>query len=258
MDGASPPTRNGGDSTLVILSSSTSRQWLTRPRLPRSGNVSRTRAASCCSLVTTASLPQLVPRAAWRWLRRPAQATSWRRRGGSGTEWERDASLRLREADPAILGEYHRRGRIIDGGTIEQAEASAARAWLADTVSERRSVLIVDTNEQAARVSAALRAELVRLGRVEEVGVPLGLQGTYAGVGDLVQARKNAWQLAGVHGNARGPINRETYRVVGYARRRFSRGDAAGTANHGSRCPPSTWRSIWRWATRRRCTPPRA
>jgi hypothetical protein len=74
--------------------------------------------------------------------------------------------------------------------------------------------LAVDTNEQAARLSAALRAELVRLGRVEEHGVQLGLQGTYAGVGDLVQARRNGWDLAGVEGNRRGPLNRETYRVL--------------------------------------------
>ena len=59
---------------------------------------------------------------------------------------------------------------------------------------------MVDTNEQAARLSAQLRAELVRLGRVDEDGVPLGLQGTVAGVGDLVQARRNGWDLAGLRG----------------------------------------------------------
>lgn len=58
-------------------------------------------------------------------------------------------------------------------------------------------------------VCAQLRAELVRLGRVDEHGVPLS-QGTMAGVGDLVQARWNGWDLAGYEGNRRGPINRET------------------------------------------------
>ncbi|MPZ67342.1 MAG: relaxase domain-containing protein [Pseudonocardiaceae bacterium] len=129
-------------------------------------------------------------------------------------EWERDASLRLRDADETVLGEYHKHGRLIDAGAIEQAETSAARAWLADTLAGRRSLLLVDTNEQAARLSAALRADLVRLGKVTEAGVPLGLQGTYAGVGDLVQARRNGWDLAGYEGNRRGPINRETYRVL--------------------------------------------
>jgi conjugative relaxase-like TrwC/TraI family protein len=128
--------------------------------------------------------------------------------------WERAASLRLREGDPDTLVEYRKHGRIIDGGTKEQTERAAARAWLADTLAERHSLLIVDTNEQAARMSAQLRTELVRLGRVEETGVPLGLQETYAGVGDVVQARRNGWELAGVFGNRRGPINREHYRVL--------------------------------------------
>src|SRR5699024_9725797 len=93
-------------------------------------------------------------------------------------------------------------------------EIAAARAWLADTLAGRQSLLIVDTNEQAARLSAQLRADLVRLGKVDEHGVPLGLQGTHAGRGDLVQARRNQWDLAGVGGNRRGPINREQYRVL--------------------------------------------
>ena len=44
--------------------------------------------------------------------------------------------------------------------------------------------------------------------------MPLASQGTIAGVGDLVQARSNGWDLAGLEGNRRGPINRETYRVT--------------------------------------------
>src|SRR5262249_10798559 len=104
--------------------------------------------------------------------------------------WERFASLRLREGDDSALQDYRKHGRIIDGGTIEQTEGAAARAWLADTLAGKRSLLIVDTNEQADRISAQLRAELVRLGRVNEQGVPLNLQGTIAGVGDLVQARR--------------------------------------------------------------------
>ncbi|AEA22317.1 TrwC relaxase [Pseudonocardia dioxanivorans CB1190] len=128
--------------------------------------------------------------------------------------WERGASLRLRAGDETVLRDYFEQGRLVDAGTPEAAEQSAATAWLADTLAGRRSLLLVDTNDQAAKLSAQLRAELVRLGRVAEDGVPLGLQGVYAGVGDLVQARRNGWHLAGVEGNRRGPINRETYRVT--------------------------------------------
>jgi len=128
--------------------------------------------------------------------------------------WERTASLQLREGDETALAAYRIHGRIIDGGTIEHAEQSAARAWLGDTLAGKHSLLIVDTNEQAARLSAQIRADLVHLGQVEEVGVPLGLQGTVAGVGDLVQARRNGWRLKSIPGNRRGPINREQYRVL--------------------------------------------
>lgn len=129
-------------------------------------------------------------------------------------EWERAASLRLRDGDASVLADYHKNGRLIDGGTREQAEANAARAWLGDTLAGKRSLLIVDTNEQAAHLCAELRRELVRLGTVAEDGVPLGMQGTWAGVGDLVQARFNGWNLAGVEGNKEVPINRKQYRVL--------------------------------------------
>ncbi|MEJ7744425.1 MAG: hypothetical protein WKF73_18915 [Nocardioidaceae bacterium] len=123
-----------------------------------------------------------------------------------------------------MLRDYHQQGRLLDSGTAEQAEQSAARAWLGDTLAGRRSLLLVDTNEQAARVSAAIRAELVRLGQVDEHGVALGLQGTVAGLGDLVEARKLDWTIAGYEGNRRHAINREHYRVQADPPRRRARG----------------------------------
>ncbi|MDN5852243.1 MAG: hypothetical protein L0K86_05220 [Actinomycetia bacterium] len=50
--------------------------------------------------------------------------------------------------------------------------------------------------------------------------MPLGMkgwQGSVAGVGDLVQARRNAWHLDGWNGNTEAPINRQTYRVTAVA-----------------------------------------
>jgi hypothetical protein len=78
---------------------------------------------------------------------------------------------------------------------------------------------LVRDNRSAARLSAALRAE--PLGLVEERGVLLGhdgWEGVVAGVGDLVQARGNGWELIGRDGNSSAPVNRDTYRPRGCAR----------------------------------------
>jgi conjugative relaxase-like TrwC/TraI family protein len=129
-------------------------------------------------------------------------------------DWEAAASLRLREADVSALVEYRTHGRIVDGGTFDDTASAAVRGYLADYLTGVNTRLLVDTNEQAATVSARVRAELVALGKVTENGVILGRDGTTAGVGDLVEARRLAWDLAGYDGNVRGPITRERYRVL--------------------------------------------
>jgi AAA domain-containing protein len=121
------------------------------------------------------------------------------------SHWERDASIRFRDGDVSALTEYDKHGRIIDAGAQEQAEQGAARSWLADTLHGKESLVVVPSNEAAARISAELRAELVSLGRVQEKGVQLGMQGTVAGVGDLIQARHPDRKL--------GMVNRALFRV---------------------------------------------
>lgn len=130
-------------------------------------------------------------------------------------EWERQASLRLRAGDASVLAEYDRHGRLRDGGTAEQTRRHAMDAWLADTVSGKESLLLFGTNAEADKAAAELRAELVKLGQVEEAGVWLGRQSTTAGVGDLIQGRRNAWDVKGWQGNQTAPINWATYRVTG-------------------------------------------
>lgn len=129
--------------------------------------------------------------------------------------WEGPASLRLRSGDQAALLDYDRHGRLIDGGSAEMTTWKAMRGWLGDTVSGMRSLLIVNTNDEAAKLSDACRAELVRRGVVDDLRtVELGLQGVRAGRGDIVQGRLNGRPLRGWMGNPRGPINRELYRVI--------------------------------------------
>jgi ATP-dependent exoDNAse (exonuclease V) alpha subunit len=106
-------------------------------------------------------------------------------------DWEGTASLALRQGDETALDAYAKHGRLRDGGTAEQAAERASRAFVADTLAGTRSLLLVGSNRQAAAVGARIRDELVRLGKVEERGVLLR-EGTVAGVGDVVQARRNA------------------------------------------------------------------
>ena len=129
-------------------------------------------------------------------------------------EWERAASLRLRDRDPSAFLEYHKHGRIIDAGTAERAEYDASQAWLADMIDGKHAVLIVDENEQAHRINAQLRAELVKLGHVTEQGVFLGHDGNFASVGDLVRGRRLAWEIDGYEGNKGPAKTAEQYRVL--------------------------------------------
>ena len=106
-------------------------------------------------------------------------------------EWEREASLRLRAGDPTVIPEYEDRGRLHEG-TLEQMQAAAMRAWLADTIDGKDALLIVGTNDAAAELSAEIREELIRYGQVSgEALMTLGPRtGAVAvSVGDRVQAR---------------------------------------------------------------------
>ncbi|MBV8997381.1 MAG: AAA family ATPase, partial [Pseudonocardiales bacterium] len=109
-------------------------------------------------------------------------------------EWEKAASLGLRQGDPRVLEAYAAHGRIIDGGTLEQAQNTLVRNYLADRAAGLDPVMIANSNEQAAQLSALTRAYLVDSGQVSDQGVPIG-DGNIAGVGDVIEARANNWRL---------------------------------------------------------------
>jgi hypothetical protein len=160
--------------------------------------------------------------------------------------WEGLASLRLRAGDQTVLAEYHKQGRILDGGTIERAQRTAGDAWLADHLNGLHSLLIVDTNDQAAQVSAQLRAKLVEYGRVDDTDtVMLAAQGTHAGAGDLIQARRNDWRLASYKDNRRAVFNRDEFEVIetrpdgGLIVAPLERGTRRGVPGHTVELPAS-------------------
>lgn len=127
--------------------------------------------------------------------------------------WEREASLRLRDGDDTVADEYLKRGRLLGHGTAERAEQEALRAWLADTTSGREALLLAGSNKAAARLAGRAREEMIRLGLLAAGGPEVALErdGNTAGVGDLVQARRNNWDLRDEHGRA--AVNRAMYRI---------------------------------------------
>ncbi|MEU8494702.1 MULTISPECIES: MobF family relaxase [Pseudonocardia] len=151
--------------------------------------------------------------------------------------WERAASLLVRGGDTAAVAEYLTRGRL-RAGTLEQMQAQAGKAWLADTVAGKQSLLIVGTNDQAADLSRRLRQELIRLGRVDGRTVSRIHRGQKVSVGDRVQARRNdrgllvepAVRVDGRTGVVQPVTNREIYTVVGAT----SEGTVLGRDRHGA------------------------
>lgn len=124
--------------------------------------------------------------------------------------WEKEASLGLREGDPSALAEYDNRGRIFEG-TAEQMRDAAYQGYLADILSGKQSVLLTSRNDQAAALSAQVRAKLVELGRVNADGAALR-DGTSAGIGDLIQTRQGDRQLRSETG--RWVANRDVWTVT--------------------------------------------
>jgi hypothetical protein len=105
-------------------------------------------------------------------------------------QWERDASLRLRIGDVSVLAEYDQQGRL-RGGPAEEAAELACRAWVADHLAGKDSLLLARTEELARELSRRVRDSLLHYGLVDD-GPQVRLRdGAVAGPGDLIVARKN-------------------------------------------------------------------
>jgi conjugative relaxase-like TrwC/TraI family protein len=133
-------------------------------------------------------------------------------------QWEADASLQLRTGDTESLTEYELHGRLQGGGAEEMTER-AYQAWLTDFLDDKNPLLIAQDNAQVAELSARVRADLVRDGRVSEHGVVLrtgredhGIE-TKAGVGDLIQLRRNNRRITAENGSF--AVNRTVAKVTG-------------------------------------------
>lgn len=124
--------------------------------------------------------------------------------------WEKEASILLRSGNPDAIEAYYDRGRVL-GGSMADNEAVAIRFAIADHLAGKSTLIVVHSNERAARVSAAFRDRLIELGEVEADGVALH-DGNCAGVGDVIVARQNDREISNAHGD--WIANRGTYRIL--------------------------------------------
>ncbi|WP_199515725.1 MobF family relaxase [Nucisporomicrobium flavum] len=104
--------------------------------------------------------------------------------------WEGPASLRLREGDTTVLAEYDRRGRIIAGHRTELIH-HVLDGWAADILQDRTSLILVETQAEAADIATQARRLLIRAGIVQPGPAVALADGTHAGVGDLIVTRRN-------------------------------------------------------------------
>ncbi|MBQ1052474.1 relaxase domain-containing protein [Micromonospora sp. C51] len=108
--------------------------------------------------------------------------------------WEAPASLRLRAGDLTVLAEYDRRGRL-HGGHREHLISQMLERWTADHAAGRHSMLLVDTNDQAAGLAHRARDILLHAGLVHAGPAVRLHDGNHASVGDIVVTRRNDRRL---------------------------------------------------------------
>jgi ATP-dependent exoDNAse (exonuclease V) alpha subunit len=126
-------------------------------------------------------------------------------------EWERDASTRLRNRDTSVIDDYERHGRLRPIWS-DIADVVVVDAWHADITAGRDAIIVTDTADLAATISAACQQRLLDTGHLTEPPVGVAADGNAVHVGDLIQTRRNTRELATSDG--RRVLNRDVWRVT--------------------------------------------
>jgi len=124
--------------------------------------------------------------------------------------WERQASIRLRDGNPAAIAAYDRHGRI-RGADHEAAYDRAASMWLADHLRGKDVLLLAGSNAEAADLARRVQAKLTQLGTIGPPQAALA-DGNHAGIGDLIRARLNTR----IDAAGRPLTNRDTLQVTAF------------------------------------------
>jgi conjugative relaxase-like TrwC/TraI family protein len=104
--------------------------------------------------------------------------------------WERQASLRLRDGDPAALAEYDLHGRITSGNPEQMMDAAVA-AYVALSAVGTDVLLMTADHSLRRELSRRIRDDLITLGTVHPGTTVNIAEGTHASPGDLIICTRN-------------------------------------------------------------------
>jgi conjugative relaxase-like TrwC/TraI family protein len=104
--------------------------------------------------------------------------------------WERQASLRLRAGDPAVLAEYERNGRL-HGGTLEQMETDIIAAWRQARHQGQTVALMANSTDTVTRLNGLAQQARIRAGELNAEAPALRIGDERLRVGDEVVTRRN-------------------------------------------------------------------
>jgi len=108
--------------------------------------------------------------------------------------WEGEASLRLREGDAEVLDTYAEHGRIKEGSR-EHMEGELLADYLADRGDGARSLMVVDTNDEARRLAGQAQQWRADVNEVDLSRTAQLREDATAGVGDEIRTRHNDRRL---------------------------------------------------------------
>jgi len=196
------------DDTLVLDEAS----QLSTTDLAMIGEAARQAGARITATGDTRQLGAVEAGGMFRLLAREVPAAELHEVRRFNAQWEREASVRLRDGDPAAVAAYDRHGRIRDADE-EAAYDRAASMWLADYLRGKTVLLLAGSNAEAAELSRRVQARLIQMGSVGPPQAALS-DGNHAGVGDLVRARLNTE----IDACGRKLTNRDTLKITALRR----------------------------------------
>ena len=110
--------------------------------------------------------------------------------------WEANATLRLRQGDDTVLGDYQAHGRI-SGGSRDDMIDEAFATWRAARTAGESIVVVAADHATVDALALRARADRVAAGEVEPDGIPAGTQ--IVGQGDEIVTTRNDRRLLTDH-----------------------------------------------------------